>query len=160
MTLAVRRAKSFVAALQLALLCLASGACAQDPTRVSQSAGNTVLQLPSRLFGVWVPYSKSFEQLGELRLTAETISWGGCMYEEYRVLRADEEQKSYVVELVHSPPCKIEVSAPLLMFEFSDRALKFSDRGLEVSICHEPAQLERPPGRRSCSRGVLTKKDK
>jgi len=108
---------------------------------------------------VWVPYSRSYQQLGELRLTPETISWGGCMYEEYRVLRADDELQSFVVELVHSPPCKIEVAAPLLLLEFSERALKFSDRGLEVSICHEPGQLERPPGRRSCSRGILTKKD-
>ena len=67
--------RSFAAALQVALMCLASAACAQDPVPVSQSGETTTQQLPSRLLGVWAPFSRNYERGGELRITAETLSW-------------------------------------------------------------------------------------
>jgi hypothetical protein len=153
----VRSKFNAMAVVYLAFAFLAGSACAQTHP-AEQQASTEELRLPDRMMGLWAPYGEGWQDLGELRIAPETLTWGNCLYEEYVVDSVNEEKKSYVVELARSPPCRINVFAPFLLFEFSEQALKISDQALEVSICREKAQLEQPPGRRSCSRVILLKK--
>lgn len=133
-----------------ALFLVATGACAQTPPVESGSdRGQEPSRLPSGLLGVWVPYGRGYQPFGDLTIGPEVLSWGSCWQVPYRVYRTNGE--THYLELVRSPPCKFGVHASFLI-------LVPSDRGLEVSICREQDEFDRPPDERFCSRGLLYKK--
>jgi hypothetical protein len=108
--------------------------------------------LPPSLIGVWTPYSSSFAGFGDLRLAPDTISWGDCLYEEYRVIRTDEQPRSYSIEVLRR--CSFQ---PFLIFEFSESARGVSDAAVEVFICPKESGLDRARG--FCSSGILVKNE-
>ena len=121
----------------LVLLLASASACAQSST------------LPEAVLGEWQPYGEGYRQFGDLSIAGDTLSWGNCRQARYRVYRWRDS--TYYVELLHSPPCKFG-------FEASFLVVVMSDRGIEVSICRERDEFDRPATERFCARGLLTKK--
>jgi hypothetical protein len=134
----------------LILPAVASTACAQvaapDP---ATSAEPTVASLPVALMGTFSPYSRSYRQLGELIITADVLSWGRCQQVKYRVFR--QRQGAYYIEQEAMPACKfVDRSTYLVLIPTND--------GLELSICPERDEFDKPEDTRLCSWGVLYKK--
>lgn len=118
----------------------------------AKSVAGDELQLPTRLLGTWTSEG-AFARFGELRLTAENISWADCVYEDYRVLRA--EPGGFQIEILR--PCKFGVFASFLIFELPEPTENASQDTVRVWICRGQYAFDQPPAHRFCSWGVLSK---
>ena len=147
-----RLAKLMLAALLLVTITSAPSLSADEESNERAPA------LPQSLIGVWSPYSRSFASFGDLRIAPDTMSWADCLYEEYRVIRADEQPRSYSIEVLRRPPCAFDgFLAAFVIFEFSESARRVSDGAVEVFICPKESGLDRARG--FCSSGILVKKE-
>ena len=131
-------------------------ACAEQPI-IHKLSSSAELQahdrakfLPAETIGIWTPYSENYRQLGDLKIGADTLTWGNC--QDVRFIIHRTEGKASLIELVRSPPCQLRGEASFLIFEHSDR-------GMEVSICRDRTDFAKARAERSCSWGVLAKGD-
>ena len=129
----------------LALLVFVSPlACAQPEGDAGEGA-----RLPDEVLGEWSPLSENYWQYGRLAIERDTLTWGTCVEEPYRVLRSTDS--AWLIELVRSPGCPFRGPETNLWLEISER-------GLILSRCQEPNEIEKPLRERSCGWGILTKR--
>lgn len=133
-------------------LFLSAIACGQSPLAGDQD-GTEISgpQLPENLLGVWSPYSRSYQEFGDLVLGANSLSWGPCAQTAYRVLQVKDQ--TYYLELLASSACTLSIRGAFVI-------LAQSDKGLEVSLCGLRDELDRAPSERHCDWGIFNKKDR
>jgi len=124
---------------------ISAGACAQTPIENGQADGKDT-DLPDSLLGVWVPLGRSWQQLDALRLESNVLTWGTCSRVPYVVLRSTGEV--YLLQFLLSGTCRLRGEASFLIAAPSDEEL-------QLWICRDPTQFDKPVKERSCSWGIL-----
>jgi hypothetical protein len=135
-------------------LLASSIACAQGSANSdSPPAGDEpASHVPIEALGRWTPRGRFYEQLGDLTISRETVTWSKstCAQVPYRVLRT--EGRASLVEVLRPASCRLNGEASFLIIEPSDQQL-------ELSICWEKAQFGKPRAERLCTWGLLIKRD-
>ena len=144
----------------LSLILFSGMACAQasssatkddlQPRLASQlPQSQPASELPKGFLGVWTPLGRGYLAIGDLALDEQSLSWGNCRNAPYRTLRRTGE--AYLVQfLLATPSCHVSGEASFLIIEPADR-------GIEVSICRDPTEFNKPKTDRQCSYGVLVR---
>ncbi|BAU47349.1 hypothetical protein SVA_0770 [Sulfurifustis variabilis] len=99
--------------------------------------------------GTWTPYSKGYWEFGDLNVSSDKLSWGKCKEVPYSIFKRDGDGD--YLELSPSRPCSLRRPASFLIMKLK------SATELEVTICHERTELDKEPGQRMCSWGVLNR---
>jgi hypothetical protein len=104
-------------------------------------------ELPKAFLGVWTPLGRGYLAIGDLVLDEHSLTWGNCLNAPYRTLRQIGE--AYLAQfLLATPACHVRGEASFLIIEPADQ-------GIEVSICRDPTEFNKPKTDRRCSYGVL-----
>lgn len=130
------------------MMWVATGACAQTPASDTgaQADGANDRKLPAEIIGTYSPYSKSLRGYGELSIGANDFSWGECTHVPYALVRAGH---GYLLEFEPSA-CTLSPSSNFLI-------LKLSGNQMQVWICDDAGEFDRPERDRNCSWGLLGK---
>lgn len=140
--------------LSLGTLLILCAACAREgvgAADMENAKDDGVQSLPDSLLGTWVPYGRGYKPFGSLIIESERLSWSECSGIPYRVFKKVDD--TYYIEQKKAPPCYFEPKSPYLILVLKKRAL-------EVSICGEEDEFDRPPAARYCSRGILYKENR
>lgn len=148
------QAAALIIGVALNLFLLSAVARAEVPSKPVEGEAkySADSQLPVKLLGTWTPLGRGYMAIGDLTFETQTLSWGFCEKAPYRVLREDGE--TYLVQfLLVAPACRIGGISSFLIVEPAER-------GIEVSICRDPGEFQKPKGDRQCSHGVLARQSK
>jgi len=135
--------------LFLALTLVATSACAQSVRlneRQTDQSHVPDTDLPQDIQGIWFPYSESYLRFGQLVIEPGVLSWNSCVRTQYEVLRSSDE--AHLIKLHRSESCRLIGESTYLI-------LRVTTQRLEVSVCSDPLEFEKPTSKRSCSRGLL-----
>jgi len=135
------------------LLLVAPIACAQPEG--SESAPE---RLPEVALGTWTPFSQGYRRAEDLIIDAETLTWGGCVREPYRVLRGGPS--SWVIELPRAPRDCPFAGPPWRFWELEISRNEQNAQIFDLSLymCGDAAEIQKPQGQRSCNWGILRKR--
>lgn len=148
----ISNAKTLSRVLMLATFAICAGAYAQAPAAPSDPAqrdDTDAPKIPDGWIGTWRPYSRGYQQFGDLRIGKETLSWSFCQSVRYRVFKQSGD--AYYIEQTDASACDYDYVGTQYL------VLVLTGKDLEVSICRERDEFDRPPTQKYCSWGVLNK---
>jgi hypothetical protein len=96
-------------------------------------------RLPEMVLGTWRPMTRNYLGLGDFVIEAETLTWGACLQEPYRVLHGRDSL--WVLELARSPACPR--SGPPASFWSLEIARNGQVFDLTVMRCKDLIELEK-----------------
>lgn len=97
--------------------------------------------------GTWEPGTRNYNRFGNLTFGRQQLDWGSCRNIKFKVIK--ESAEKLLLEIMAENSC-------LLPLVNSDRFLLFeptSSNHIELSICGNVGEAEKPAGDRRCSWG-------